>query len=122
MTSPESVISTHSPVEHIMLKHKEDVKEDREETKGKLGGVAKDGAPIVCEDIKSQVYTVNIKFQRIQLTVIIGNEKHLQNAQESSGKVQQHVANRPTHGTLSSVVHVCLTKPIHDDTCECSSK
>ena len=70
-----------------MLVHEEDVEEDGEETEAKLGGIAKDGAPVV---------------------VVIGDDEHLADAEETASEVEHDVADAPADGALPAVVHVGL--------------
>ena len=70
-----------------MLIHEEDVEEDGEEAEAELGGVAKDGAPVV---------------------VVVGDDEHLGDAEETAGEVEHDVADAPADGALAQVVHVGL--------------
>lgn len=41
-------------------------------------------------------------------TIIVCVDHHLQYAQPAAGEVEQHIADAPSVGALSAVVHVCL--------------
>ena len=70
-----------------MLVHEEDVEENGEEAEAELGGVAKDGAPVV---------------------VVVGDDEHLADAEEPAGEVEHDVADAPADGAFPEVVHVGL--------------
>ena len=69
-------------VEHIVLEHEENVKDDREEAQTKLGGVSEQAAPVV---------------------IVVGDEEHLEHAEAAASEVKQDVANTPANSALTSV-------------------
>ena len=70
-----------------MLEHKKDIKHDGKEAEPQLGGVTKEGAPVV---------------------VVVGDDKHLADAEDASSEVEHYVAYAPPDGALAAVVHVGL--------------
>ena len=76
-----------SSVEDIVLQHEEDVKDNREETQPKLGGVTKQRTPVI---------------------IVVSYEEHLHHAECATCEVKQDIANAPTHCALPLVVHESL--------------
>ena len=87
------------PVEDVVLKDEEDVKENREESKTKLGGVAEYTAPVIVVVGDQNHLGGNIEDETSE------DETNLEDAEAAAGEVEEDVANAPANGALPSVVH-----------------
>jgi len=70
-----------------VLENEENVKQDGEQAKTKLGRISEDGTPVI---------------------VVVRNQEHLQYAERSSCKVENDISNAPSRSALPPEVHVRL--------------
>ena len=70
-----------------MLEHEKDIKHDGKKAEPQFGGVTKEGAPII---------------------IVVGDDKHLADAEDASGEVEHDVADAPSDCALPAVVHIGL--------------
>lgn len=95
-----------------MLNHKEYIEHHRKQSKAEFGWIAENRGPVICKNQLKMRFdcaiVVAVIDGRDAFTIIVCVNHHLQNTQPAAGEVHENVANAPSAGALSAIIHECL--------------